>query len=71
MLYEHNADLPKSVRDNLPKGAQAICRKAFNNAWEQYGRGKRAVAVTSPDVERMMREAVRWPRLAAVCAVRV
>lgn len=29
-------ELPKSVRDNLPKHAQEIYMKAFNNAWDEY-----------------------------------
>lgn len=42
MPYERNADLPKSVRDNLPQAAQTIYRKAFNHAWDEYGeRGRR------------------------------
>jgi cation transport regulator len=36
MTYPRLRDLPKSVRDNLPKAAQEIYRGAFNNAWEQY-----------------------------------
>lgn len=36
MPYDRNADLPKSVRDNLPQHAQTIYRKAFNSAWDQY-----------------------------------
>ena len=36
MPYERNADLPQSVRDNLPEHAQEIYREAFNSAWEQY-----------------------------------
>lgn len=35
--YERNADLPKRIRDSLPKAAQTIYRKAFNSAWKQYG----------------------------------
>lgn len=35
MTYPRLRDLPKSVRDNLPKEAQEIYREAFNNAWEQ------------------------------------
>ena len=35
-MYERLADLPKGVRDNLPKHAQEIYRAAFNNAWKQY-----------------------------------
>ena len=36
MPYDRNADLPKSVRDALPKEAQTIYRKVFNNAWAEY-----------------------------------
>jgi cation transport regulator len=36
MTYKKVADLPDSVRDNLPKHAQEIYKEAFNSAWEQY-----------------------------------
>jgi len=36
MPYDRNADLPDSVRDNLPEKAQTIYRNAFNNAWDEY-----------------------------------
>ncbi|WPL18365.1 Cation transport regulator ChaB [Thiorhodovibrio winogradskyi] len=36
MPYQTTADLPDSVRDNLPEGAQNIYLKAFNSAWDQY-----------------------------------
>ncbi len=36
MPYEHLTDLPRSVRDYLPKHAQEIYRAAFNGAWEEY-----------------------------------
>lgn len=36
MPYARNADLPESVRDNLPQGAQTIYRNAFNSAWQEY-----------------------------------
>jgi cation transport regulator len=36
MPYQRKRELPKSVRDNLPVGAQEIFRKAYNNAWDQY-----------------------------------
>lgn len=36
MGYSRNTDLPKRVKDNLPRGAQTIFRKAFNNAEKQY-----------------------------------
>ena len=38
MPYKKIADLPDSVRDNLPRHAQEIYRAAFNSAWEQYDR---------------------------------
>lgn len=36
MPYQHNADLPDSVTNNLPTHAQDIYREAFNSAWDQY-----------------------------------
>jgi cation transport regulator len=36
MPYDDISELPESVRDNLPKGAQEIYKSAFNNAWEEY-----------------------------------
>lgn len=36
MPYKTNKELPKSVKDNLPSGAQTVYRKAFNNANKQY-----------------------------------
>lgn len=36
MPYKTLDDLPKAVRDNLPKHAQEIYQAAFNSAWEQY-----------------------------------
>ena len=36
MPYPKLADLPESVRDNLPKHAQEIYQAAFNNAWKEY-----------------------------------
>ena len=33
MLYAQNADLPASVRDNLPDRAQDIFHAAFNSAY--------------------------------------
>lgn len=38
MPYTSIEDLPKGVRDNLPKHAQEIYEAAFNSAWEQYDR---------------------------------
>ncbi len=37
MSYQRLSDLPKSVRDNLPRHAQEIYRASFNNAWDEYG----------------------------------
>jgi cation transport regulator len=36
MPYDNIGDLPKSVRDNLPKHAQEIFKEAFNSAWNEY-----------------------------------
>jgi cation transport regulator len=36
MPYNDLSDLPASVKDNLPKHAQEIYLKAFNNAWHEY-----------------------------------
>lgn len=36
MPYSSNDDLPDSVKDNLPQGAQTIYREAYNSAYEQY-----------------------------------
>ncbi|MEX6502292.1 ChaB family protein [Pseudomonas zhanjiangensis] len=36
MPYGSCEELPAPVRDNLPRHAQEIYRKAFNSAWEQY-----------------------------------
>ena len=36
MPYKSIRTLPKPVRDNLPKKAQEIYMKAFNNADEKY-----------------------------------
>jgi cation transport regulator len=36
MPYKNLEDLPERVQNNLPKHAQEIYLKAFNNAWDQY-----------------------------------
>ncbi len=36
MPYKSNNALPKRVKNNLPRHAQTIYRKAFNNAEKQY-----------------------------------
>lgn len=36
MPYRTIAELPGSIRDNLPKHAQEIYQSAFNNAWDEY-----------------------------------
>lgn len=36
MPYKTNADLPDTVKDNVPEHAQDIYREAFNSAAEQY-----------------------------------
>lgn len=41
MPYQTEADLPQNVRENLPRHAQEIYRKAFNSAWKQYADPKK------------------------------
>lgn len=36
MPYDSISELPKSVRDALPKTAQQIYREAYNSAWKEY-----------------------------------
>jgi len=36
MPYDSISELPDSVKNNLPKHAREIYKKAFNNAWNQY-----------------------------------
>jgi cation transport regulator len=36
MPYNSIKDLPVSITKHLPKHAQEIYLKAFNNAWEEY-----------------------------------
>jgi len=36
MPYGNPRELPDSVRDNLPEGAQKIYLEAFNSAWDEY-----------------------------------
>lgn len=38
MPYKTNDDLPPGVKNNLPEHAQTIYRKAYNNAYEEYGK---------------------------------
>jgi cation transport regulator len=35
MPYNSISELPKQVRDNLPKHAQEIYKSAYNNAWDE------------------------------------
>ncbi|HRW04895.1 MAG TPA: putative cation transport regulator ChaB [Caldilineaceae bacterium] len=36
MTYHSLAELPDSVKDNLPKHAQEIYKEAYNSAWDEY-----------------------------------
>ncbi len=36
MPYHNVAELPDSVKDNLPKHAQEIYQEAYNSAWDEY-----------------------------------
>ena len=51
MPYDKLADLPDSVRNNLPKHAQEIYKEAFNSAEEHYGEESRAHRVAWSAVE--------------------
>ncbi len=41
MPYDRITELPDSVKDNLPKGAQEIYKEAFNSAHEEYKDSKK------------------------------
>lgn len=36
MPYDSLAELPDSVKDNLPNHAQEIYKEAYNSAWDEY-----------------------------------
>ncbi len=36
MTYKYISELPDSVKNHLPKHAQEIYMKSFNNAWNKY-----------------------------------
>lgn len=36
MPYDGRSELPDSVRESLPPGAQDIYVEAFNDAWDRY-----------------------------------
>lgn len=36
MPYQSLSELPRQVKNNMPKHAQEIYKEAFNHAWEQY-----------------------------------
>lgn len=52
MPYKRNADLPKSVKDALPSGAETMYRKAYNSADKQYDTEKTAHQVAWSAVKR-------------------
>jgi cation transport regulator len=51
MPYDKVTELPKGVRNNLPKHAQDIYKEAFNSAEEQYDEESRAHRVAWSAVE--------------------
>ncbi len=51
MPYDQVSQLPKGVKNNLPKHAQEIYKEAFNSAEEQYGEESRAHRVAWSVVE--------------------
>jgi cation transport regulator len=66
MNYKNVADLPDSVRDNLPKHAQEIYKEAFNSAWDQYDQSEeRAHRVAWSAVKKVYRkddDSGKWVR---------
>ncbi len=57
MPYKTKADLPASVRSNLPAHAQDIYKEAYNHALEEYGHDEsRAHRVAWGAVERKYRK---------------
>ena len=51
MPYDQITQLPKGVKNNLPKHAQDIYKEAFNSAEEQYDEESRAHRVAWSAVE--------------------
>jgi cation transport regulator len=47
MPYQSTADLPDSVKDNLPEHAQEIYKEAFNSALEEYQARKNVEEIAS------------------------
>ena len=45
MPYKSTDELPLPIREHLPRHAQDIWMKAFNNAHQQYGEESRAARV--------------------------
>jgi cation transport regulator len=65
MPYESLTDLPKGVRNNLPRHAQEIYQASFNSAWDEYGHDEeRAHRVAWGAVERKYHKNARgdWVR---------
>ena len=50
--WDKNKDLPKSLRDKLPSGAQTIFRLAFNSAIEEYNNEQTSFKVAWTAVKR-------------------
>ena len=40
MPYEKTTDLPKTLQETMPKGAQEIYIEAYNQAFEEYEEGR-------------------------------
>ena len=51
MPYDQTSQLPKGVKNNLPKHAQEIYKEAFNSAEEEYDEESRAHRVAWGAVE--------------------
>lgn len=40
MPYDSIADLPDTIKENLPKAAQEIYQGAYNSTWEEFDTSK-------------------------------
>lgn len=61
MTYRSIRQLPRSVKDNLPKRAQEIYKEAFNSAMDQYGEEETAHKVAWSAVKKKYKkEGDRW-----------
>jgi len=49
MPYRYISQLSDSIKKNLPKHAQEIYMKAFNNAWKEYADSEKRIPGTTQE----------------------